>query len=848
MRHAFVCLLGIVLVLAGCGDNELGFDKVRPNQAPETILSSGPPDSIPGTGYRVQLFWSGTDRDGTVSHYDFILVDHPPIRDHIEGEPPGDDSTRVIVEVPEPDDPGWIGTTATDSIFITLADTLRRDPRPGTGETPDNVRQTEFERWHTFFVRAVDNEGLADPTPDYRSFNSHNIAPTVQILRPVQPGAEFSGPPVIVFNWDGDDTVDESSSIDPVASRYVIITSKTDISRPGNKYVSYPDSLYMLPARYHWSPWRRWDASDESGRRAVISGLSRVGEFKDSGYYIFAVQALDEAGAITPVFDWQSAGKNNVALVRVSGNIGPILTVREDYLGTQTFVGGSRPIQLDIAGGQRVNFRWSADATHYGGEIVAYRYGWDIRNPDNDQEWSSWSLTNTKAPTQSYNTGSHRFFLQVRDNAESITQAIYELTVYTVTRNRDLLWVDDSDFLTDLAAESGEDSRWTQVLTNIATNNGFEFDPNLDIYDVLQNRNEPPPIQKVFDYKAVVWSNRSGRDGSSGLRRAAQFFDPVPQRNQNTAKAFNFINIYMANGGALWVSGFRPAKQLWPDERERGREGEPVNVTNWDDPIEPHPPGIDSVGTSSLLYKMGVEMFDVGSALEIKRNKKEHYCYGLRRCMVAGADSQRTTSDVSLGHTHVVTIATIDVEAFPLVARTYQTTTELDHRHTVTLTPDDFLALQRGESIRVESSEAALPQPHSHQFEIIDQLGLWGAPAMTTSSGWGQGGTTGRTNVEIYNMPNALLTETPPLNPLPGISLPLYCYVSGLPENPQTGFFYPETADNQPALLLAKGAPSELYFTRAFCGFEPYVLESLSHERLAQFILVRHFRLGQEAN
>jgi len=33
------------------------------------------------------------------------------------------------------------------------------------------------------------------------------------------------------------------------------------------------------------------------------------------------------------------------------------------------------------------------------------------------------------------------------------------------------------------------------------------------------------------------------------LRRAAQFFDPVPTRNQNTAKAFNYINIYLANGG-----------------------------------------------------------------------------------------------------------------------------------------------------------------------------------------------------------------------------------------------------------------------------------------------------------
>jgi len=33
-------------------------------------------------------------------------------------------------------------------------------------------------------------------------------------------------------------------------------------------------------------------------------------------------------------------------------------------------------------------------------------------------------------------------------------------------------------------------------------------------------------------------------------------------------------------------------------------------------------------------------------------------------------------------------------------------------------------------------------------------------------------------------------------------------------------------------------------YTRAFCGFEPYLLELSSHKDLARFVLVRHFRLG----
>ncbi len=835
------------LTLVGCGDNELGVEKLRPNQAPETVLASGPPDSTDATHYRVQLFWSGSDRDGTIDHFDFIMIDHPPARGHIGAG--ADDSTRVIVEVPAPDDPRWTGTASTDSIFITLADTLRREPRPDPGEDGTAVRETRFERWHTFFVRAVDNEGILDPTPDYRSFNSTNIAPTVRLLPPVRAGqnAEFEGPPVIVFNWDGEDPVDASNSIDPVASRYVIIRTTVSITGPGDKFVSFPESLYVLPERYDWSAWKAWATLDGSGTRAVISGLARIGDYVGAGYYLFAVQAMDEAGAITPVFDYQTSGKNNVCRVRVKGNIGPVLTVREEFLGTQNFVGGSRPIRLDIAAGQPIRFRWSADASTYGGEIVAYRYGWDIRNLDDDQEWSSWSASNTSAPNRSFSTGSHRFSLQVRDNAESITDATYELTAHTVTLSRSLLWVDDTDFQTDSDQESRERTRWLQVLSEVAAAAGFEFDTSLDVYDVLANRFEPPPIHKVFDYRAIVWSNRSGRTGSSALRRTALFFDPVPARNQNAAKGFNYINIYLANGGSMWINGFRTARQLWPEERVAGQEADPVNITNWNDPIEPHPPGIDSVGTTSLLYKMGIEMFDVGSATESPRWHRDHFARALERHESAGVDSQYTDSSTDGAHSHQLAIASADVEAFVPVEHTYMTTPVLEHRHAVTLAATDFVALRNGETIEAGSSESASPQLHAHTFVLVDRVGHWGAPSLRVSSAWSQAGTGARTNIEIYNMPNALANQNPPLVPLDGISVPLYGYVSGLPERPDDGFFYPETADNQPVFVMAKVHPTSPHFSRAFCGFEVYLLEALSHKALAEYVLVRHFRLGLDS-
>ena len=741
---AVVLLAGMTLLTAALA---APIERFQVNLPPETVLSSGPPDSTASTNYRVHFFWSGTDPNGLVDHFDFILVDHPRSNDSIG--PGGADP--VIVTVPEPDDPRWTSTTLTDSIFVTVADTLRRDPRPGPGESPSDVLQHPFERWHSFFVRAVDDEGLADPTPDYRSFNANNLAPTVALQPPVLagPGAEFSAPPDIVFHWEGEDPVDETTTIEPVASRFVLISSAVSIFSQ-EKYVSFPESLYVLPTQYEWSPWRAWDAADGSGRRAAVSNLLRVGDAPGAGYYLFAVQAMDEAGAITPVFDYKTVGINNCARVRVSGANGPLLTVHEDVLGTALFVDGSISVEIDIGAEQPVHFHWSADASHYGGTIMGYRYGWDIIDPEDDQQWSSWSVDNTSAPTQAFAAGTHVFSLQTRDDLQSSVTASFELIVNPVTMSRDFLWVDDSDHLTDAVTESFESSRWASVLETVTINTDLEFDPDLDVYDVQMDvLQRPPSLGLMLDHRVVVWSVRAGADGSSGLRRTAQFFDPIPVRNQNTARNFNALKVYVANGGRLWINGFQPARQLWPAEREPGLATAPVNVTHWDDPIEPHPQ-VDSVGTTSVLYEMGVEMFDLGASAGFPRSQSQHYCYGLH---------------------------------------------------------------------------PAVPN--------VPELGL--------SSTWSQGGTGGRSNIEIYDMPQALATQVPPLVPPAGKTRVVYIYVSGVLE--ADGFTYPETADRQPVLVVTKTALDDTYPSMALCGFEPYLLEYSSHVDLARHVLLREMGL-----
>jgi len=179
----------------------------------------------------------------------------------------------------------------------------------------------------------------------------------------------------------------------------------------------------------------------------------------------------------------------------------------------------------------------------------------------------------------------------------------------------------------------------------------------------------------------------------------------------------------------------------------------------------------------------------------------------------------------------------------------------LDHKHTVYLSHDDLVLLGQGSTVTVVSSSSAVPQTHDHTFKLFDQLGLWGAPVLERGSTWAQpssqqGGLTGRPNIEIYNMPGTMASQSPPLVPPLGISVAVYNYVSGpgSKEDPSVNRFYPLTADNQPVFILAKGSVRDQGYSRAFCGFEPYLLSERSHRALAEFVLVHHFRLGQVAN
>jgi hypothetical protein len=824
---------------AGC--NDAGIERQRANVPPDTRITSGPPDRTSGTSYRVQLAWLGTDPDGNVDHFEYIVVDHPAAYES---------TATVPVTVPRIDDPRWRATHAVDSTFVVSADSLHRDPRPGEGETPPDVLQAFFERWHTIFVRAVDVRGAVDPTPDYRTFNARTLAPTVALTAPVRPGAVFVCGPSAGFHWTGEDPLDKVSLVTPDSSRWVVIPSH--VSALG-EYTSFPDSLYTLPARFHWSPWHAWNDADGGGVRATVKGLEPLGT-SGCGFYLLAVQAKDEAGAVTPVFDFETPGKNNVALLWASQAMGPVVTLQDPILGVFTYASMSRPLSVSIAAGQEVRFRWRGDASPYGSEVAGYRYGWDMLDPTEDSQWEcGWNLDCTRlVPSRRFQNGTHRFYLQALDAAGDTTSAVLELTVVPFTRRRALLCVDDSTYPPGDALETIEDQRWAAVFDSFAVRHGLQFEPGRDVYDVADNRRLPPPMSIVFDHQAIVWGARA-YSPASALQTLAYFYDPYTGRDRNGYPANNYLNIYIENGGKFWLSGEDVAYILWPLAYSPVATQVPANLTNWDDPIQPHPE-IDSAGVTGFLWKLGVEAVDVGAgpkAPPARRNQLTQGCRGFRRVTPAGWEQQSFIAGIAAGHQHTVILHTLDVEDPPGAGVTCTTSETLGHTHAVSLTPAMLWQLARGETIVASTTTSAVPVTHEHSVTLVDQAAATGGPAVLEGDAalWPSivfcdpRSCPGRYDVEIFNMPDFLAIQAPPLAPPTWRVGSAYTYVSLTPLDPAHGIVYPLTADGQPSVVMARGEAASAHYSRVVCGFEPWRLTARSHLRLAEYILGSQFGL-----
>ena len=171
MRNILFIFLFVVFVFA-CKKGFRG--KPTENQAPEThtvadtIIRSGDQRFIS----QIRITWWGDDKDGFIKGYEFSF-----------------------------DGMAWVFTTKQDSLF-TLA-------LPAGKDTAD----------FRFFVRAIDNLDLRDPSPASLLYPVKNSPPVSSIIKPAGSGAFPSKNtlktfPAFKFYWSATDPDGDNISID----------------------------------------------------------------------------------------------------------------------------------------------------------------------------------------------------------------------------------------------------------------------------------------------------------------------------------------------------------------------------------------------------------------------------------------------------------------------------------------------------------------------------------------------------------------------------------------------------------------------------------------------------------
>lgn len=482
--------LSLILVLCGC-EHKKGMGPA--NQRPGVEVSGGPPGG--GTEYYAVLFrWYGWDMDGYVDHFEYAI----------------DDTTF------------WAETRFYEASFLFSADSVRQDGSTG--------------RWHTFYIRAVDDRGL-ESLPDCVTFNATTLAPSTTILGPVCDATRYSCLGAISVGtsfrvrWTGEDLDSRDPQHKPVAYTWRLFN--TSIINPTMGVDD--DSLLLKTPDGVTDPASHW--SEPTPQTSL-----EFQELAEGVFWQFAVRAIDEAGAVEPGLKMN----RNVIFFRPTPTfVAPRLTVYEGYT-RHVFPDEGAVWSREAAVRGSLAFRWTGDASLYSGTVTGYLYGVDIDDLSDPEQWEGdWNI-NVRGATVHFDTpGPHYVYIKVKDNSDVETLATIELEIIDFEFDRGILYVDDYfDLLpTDLTHDNLVDAFLGCAKAACDTVHVFNCclagpggNPR-ELPDFIQY----PPLSELSRYRLVIWDTDATRNSfKSGLWGALQN---------------NILNTYLRGGGSLWLFG-----------------------------------------------------------------------------------------------------------------------------------------------------------------------------------------------------------------------------------------------------------------------------------------------------
>jgi hypothetical protein len=432
-------------LLAGCTKFD-GGDR-DPNVPPETTLSYAP-DQDGEANYRVRMNWFGWDEDGEVAYY----------------------WTKW-------DSLDWVRVVSTDSIFYLSAD--------------DTVTAEFGFEYHTFSVKAVDNDDAEDPSPEVVSFTAFTAIPETEIT--IGPSSQTG--PMVSFAWQGRD-------------------------RDG------------IIVGYHWLLYKyqndAWVLVGDSGPLSADVTTAEFGPL--SQRHKFVVWAIDDAG----VADQTPAQRIFNCIDELAG---AALTIQSNAFGYLTFRGPvwreqyNRPVP--IFAGERLSFTWTADAGDYGGRVRGFRYAYD-----DTSSWPAWSMFNTRfsvTPT----LGRHSLYVSVLDNANVMTRARVYFDVVEATLDQYILVVDDwtkSEGSASWGTDAMRSAFYDTILTGYARDR-VEWEPSEHL---LAGAPQPPDVDALRGASTCIWYG----DGDNTVLATAF-----------NAATYNALAGYVRVGGNLILEG-----------------------------------------------------------------------------------------------------------------------------------------------------------------------------------------------------------------------------------------------------------------------------------------------------
>ncbi|MFH1844549.1 MAG: hypothetical protein ABIF77_15220 [bacterium] len=545
-------LVAAVLVLLGGGcspEAELSGTKL-PNTLPNTMLTAEHPTTLE-TGFIMHFFWDGYDPDGEIVAYQWRLSDNDSdgisVQDTLTVDPATGDSLNP-----------WHLTYATDTTLVVSADL------PGFPEDADldPLDQRSFQA-HTFFVRALDDQGGIDATPAMLSFTATTVLPRVQVNRPPDMSDYLDAqgmPPTVTFGFVCRDPDLPGGS--PTRYRYLFKPAwlNDHYVRTGYEFNQVADELLSFddPA---WSDWRPYpeNAADRLVTFANVPSHRPDGEMV---IYLFALQAEDVAGARSI----ERTYSRNVQNFYISGLMNPVLEMQELQLGRRSSSGLNGNCTFEIAPGQELFFNWIATADYYAGEITAYRYGWDVADPDDELD-PNWTVTPGNTPqhqhtgTMAFSESTHTLTIQVWDNSGNHSRYVWNLAVVPVpevTVRRPVLLVDDVqdkesqgwravDRVTPLDRDPYRDFYWDTTLNGAGGVLGFS--PATDVIDTEERDLQ---FRDLAGYRMLIWSSRYAVGN-----RTWNAFKP-----SGTGQPYNWLQCYQQQVGDLFLVGERVLSQF----------------------------------------------------------------------------------------------------------------------------------------------------------------------------------------------------------------------------------------------------------------------------------------------